>query len=68
MDKDVRDGCAIGCGILIGLAFASWLITIGFIWLICICLGSFGVTFDLGLATAVWLILMMAGIFFGGVK
>lgn len=68
MDNDLRDGCAIGCGIIIGAIFISWLITIGIIWLICFCLGAFGVKFDLGLATAAWLILMLVGCFIGGKK
>ncbi len=62
------EGCGIALGLLIGLMFFSWLITIGIIWLIALCLSPFGIIFDIRLATAVWLILMLIGTFFGGKK
>ena len=64
MDKDVRNGCLIGCGILAVVTFFSWLITIGGIWLICLLLSPFGVAFDIAMATAAWVALLLLGMFF----
>ncbi len=57
MNKDTRDGCAIGCGLLIGMVTVDYLIVVGLIWLICLCFSSLGLTFDIRLATGAWLIL-----------
>lgn len=68
MNNDARNGCAIACGLVIGMIFVSWLLTVGIIWLICLLLSGVGVVFDLGIATAVWLILWLLGMFFGSRK
>lgn len=50
--------------IVIALILAvSWAITIGTIWLICLC---FSWEFNLLIATGVWLILMLLSSVFGG--
>ena len=57
MDKDTRDGCAIGCGLLIGLLFVDYLTVVGLIALICWCFSGFGLYFDIRIATGTWLII-----------
>lgn len=57
MDKDTRDGCAIGCGLLIGMIAVDYLLIVGGIALICWCFSPLGLVFDIRLATGCWLIL-----------
>lgn len=47
--------------ILVAL-IASWLLTCGIIFLICLC---FGWTFSFAIATGIWLILCLLGSIFG---
>lgn len=56
-------GCGLAIMMLVGYLFVSWLCTIGIIWLICFLLGPFGIIFDLGMATAVWLALKLISLF-----
>ena len=56
-------GCAIIVMMFIGYLFLNWLCTIGIIWLICFLLSPFGIAFDLGMATAVWLALKLVSFF-----
>lgn len=68
MNKDTRDGCAIGCGLLIGMAAVDYLIIIGLIALICWCFSGFGLVFDIRLATGVWLVIHLLIFAFGHIK
>ena len=45
--------------------FVSWTITIGLIYIICLC---FGIEFKLFIATGIWLILCLLSSIFGGSK
>lgn len=67
MDNDDLDtvaaGCLIGCALVVGAIFLSWLGTVAVIWLICFLLSPFGIIFDLGMATAVWLALKLISFF-----
>lgn len=53
----------IGLLILIALLAASWVVTSGVIWFICIC---FSLEFSLKIATGIWLILCLLQGIFGG--
>ena len=48
--------------ILAALIIASWLLTCGIIFLICLC---FGWTFSFAIATGIWLILCLLSSIFG---
>lgn len=54
-------GCLIGALILLALYAVSYIITIGLIYLICMC---FSLTFSWLIATGIWLVLViLAGVF-----
>lgn len=54
-------GCLAGALILLALYAASYIITIGLIYLICLC---FGLAFSWLIATGIWLVLViLAGVF-----
>lgn len=65
MDSNKTDGCAIGCGLLMGLVVLDYLVIIGLIWLICLCFSPLGLVFDIRLATGAWLILHLIWFCFG---
>lgn len=45
------------------IGFISWLLTCGVVGLVCLC---FGLTYSWGLATGVWLVLLLLKNVFGG--
>ena len=49
--------------IMLILGVISWLITCGVVGLICMC---FGLTYSWGLATGIWLVLILLKAVFGG--
>ena len=52
-------GFAIGCLAALLIAFAlSWIATCGLLWLICLC---FGWELSWGVATGVWLVMLLIG-------
>jgi hypothetical protein len=53
-----KTGCLAAILVLLVVCGISWLLTSGIIWLICLC---FGLTFSWGVATGVWLILLLLG-------
>jgi hypothetical protein len=52
----------IGCLAIIALMALSWLISVGIVWLICLC---FSLKFSLLVATGVWIIWWALKGFFG---
>ncbi len=60
-----KTGCLAAILALLVVCGISWLLTSGIIWLICLC---FGWTFSWGIATGVWLILLLLGGAFQGHK
>lgn len=68
MNEDTGNGCAIGCGLLMGLMVLDYLLIVGLIWLICWCFGPLSLVFDIRLATGAWLILHLIWICFGRLK
>lgn len=65
LESKNNDGCAIGCGLLIGILVIEYLCIIGLIWLICWCFSPLGLVFDIRLATGAWLILHLIWFCFG---
>lgn len=57
MNEDTGNGCAIGCGLLIGLVAVDYLLIVGGIALICWCFSPLGLVFNIRLVTGCWLIL-----------
>jgi hypothetical protein len=53
----------LGLIVIALILVVSWAITIGVIWLICLC---FSWEFNLLIATGIWLILMLLSSVFGG--
>ena len=75
MDKDKSEDLAFGCLvciiILFTLALVRWLFVVGVVWFICFCLNFLDastIQFNLGFATATWLILELIGFFVRGNK
>lgn len=64
MNEDTGNGCAIGCGLIMGLMVLDYLLIVGLIWLICWCFSPVGLVFDIRLATGAWLILHLIWIVF----
>lgn len=51
-----KTGCVMAMLIAILFLGMDWLISVGLVWLICLC---FGWTFSWGIATGVWLVIIL---------
>lgn len=57
MESKNTNGCAIGCGLIVGLLVLDYIVIIGLIWFICWCFSPLGLVFDIRLATGAWVLL-----------